>query len=64
VRFGVPGASLLGPLAIPTQFTAAILVAGGSPRRWVLLWQAVSIALWTTVITVMIWLALTHVVGV
>nr|BFF10446.1 hypothetical protein GCM10025699_17490 [Microbacterium flavescens] len=30
VRFGVPGASILGPLAIPTQFTAAILVAGGT----------------------------------
>lgn len=27
VRFGVPGASLLGPLAIPTQFMAAMLVA-------------------------------------
>ncbi len=63
-RFGVPGASILGPLAIPTQFTAAVLVAGGSPRRWVLLWQAVAIALWTTVITVGLHLALTHVVGV
>ncbi|MBD7918995.1 small multidrug efflux protein [Cellulomonas sp. Sa3CUA2] len=63
-RFGVPGASILGPLAIPTQFTAAILVAGGSPRRWVLLWQAVAIVLWTTVTTVGLWLALTHVVGV
>ena len=63
-RFGVPGASILGPLAIPTQFTAAILVAGGSPRRWVLLWQAVAVALWTTVTTVSVWLALTHVVGV
>lgn len=64
VRFGVPGASILGPLAIPTQFTAAVLVAGGSPRRWVLLWQAVAIVLWTTVTTVSIWLALTYVVKV
>ena len=63
-RFGVPGASILGPLAIPTQFTAAILVAGGSPRRWVLLWQAVAIVLWTTVTTVSIYLALTYVVKV
>ena len=63
-RFGVPGASILGPLAIPTQFTAAILVASGSTRRWVLLWQAVAIVLWTTVTTVSVWLALTHVVGV
>jgi len=64
VRYGVPGASILGPLAIPTQFTAAILVAGGTPRAWVLLWQAVAIVLWTTVATVSVWAALTFVVGV
>lgn len=64
VRFGVPGASILGPLAIPTQFTSAILVAGGTPRGWVLLWQAVAIVLWTTISTVSIWAALTFVVGV
>ncbi|MGM7667272.1 small multidrug efflux protein [Microbacterium sp. A93] len=58
VRFGVPGASLLGPLALPTQVTSAILVAGGSPRSWVLLWQAAAIAVWTTVATVSAWLAL------
>ena len=59
VRFGVPGASILGPLALPTQVTSAMLVAGGSPRGWVLLWQAVAIAIWTTVATVSAWLALT-----
>lgn len=64
VRFGVPGASILGPLAIPTQFTSAMLVAGGTPRGWVLLWQAVAITLWTTVATISAWLALTFVVGV
>lgn len=64
VRYGVPGASILGPLAIPTQFTSAILVAGGTPRAWVLLWQAVAIVLWTTVATVSVWAALTFVVGV
>ncbi|MDN4481633.1 small multidrug efflux protein [Demequina muriae] len=59
VRFGVPGASILGPLAIPTQFTAAILVGGGTPRRWVLLWQAVAIVIWTSLATVSVWAALT-----
>ncbi|MGY3127283.1 hypothetical protein ACVWW9_000782 [Agrococcus sp. UYP33] len=57
VRFGVPGASLLGPLAIPTHFTAATLVASGVPRGWVLLWQAIAIVLWTTLTTVAAWLA-------
>lgn len=64
VRFGVPGASILGPLAIPTQFTSAILIAGGTSRGWVLLWQGVAIVLWTTVATVSFWAALTFIVGV
>jgi hypothetical protein len=51
VRFGVPGASILGPLAIPTQFTSAILVSTGVPKGWVLLWQGVAIVLWTTFTT-------------
>jgi hypothetical protein len=51
VRFGVPGASILGPLAIPTQFTSAILVSTGVPKGWVLLWQAVAISLWTAFTT-------------
>lgn len=52
VRFGVPGASILGPLALPTQFTSAILVSSGVSKNWVLLWQAIAIALWTTFTTV------------
>lgn len=58
VRFGVPGASILGPLAIPTQITSAMLAAGGTPRGWILLWQAVAIVLWTSVATLSGWLAL------
>lgn len=49
-RFGVPGASLLAPLALPTHFTAAMLVASGVPKGWVLLWQAVAIVAWTTLL--------------
>jgi len=61
-RFGVPGASLLGPLAMPTQFTAALLVASGVAKSWVLLWQAVAIVAWTTLTAVSTTLAL-HLVG-
>lgn len=64
VRFGVPGASILGPLAIPTHIMSAMLIAGGTPRTWVLLWQAVAIVIWTTVSTVSVWAALTFVIGV
>ncbi|WP_209561061.1 small multidrug efflux protein [Frigoribacterium sp. PvP032] len=51
VKFGVPGASLLAPLALPTMFTAASFVASGVPKGWVILWQAVAIAAWTTLTT-------------
>ncbi|WGW13262.1 small multidrug efflux protein [Saxibacter everestensis] len=51
VRFGVPGASLLGPLAIPTQFTAATLVASGVSTGRVILWQAIAIVLWAAAVT-------------
>ncbi|GGA54618.1 hypothetical protein GCM10011490_00500 [Pseudoclavibacter endophyticus] len=47
VRFGVPGASILAPWVLPTQLTAALFVASGVNRSWVILWQAVSIVLWT-----------------
>ena len=63
VRYGVPGASVLGPLAVPTQLTSAILIGGGIPPRRVLLRQAVAIAFWTTLATVSTWAALTFVVG-
>lgn len=35
-RFGVPGASLLAPLALPTQLTAAFFAASGVRKEWVL----------------------------
>lgn len=50
VRFGVPGASILAPLALPTPLTAAFLVGSGVPKRWVMLWQVVAIVLWTGLI--------------
>lgn len=49
-RFGVPGASLLAPLALPTQLTAAFFAASGVRKERVLLWQAIAIVLWTGVI--------------
>jgi len=47
----VPGASLLGPLALPTQFTSAALVSAGVSKGWILVWQAIAICLWTTITT-------------
>lgn len=53
-RYGTPGVSLLGPLLLPTQFTAAALTSTGVPPLRVLAWQAAAIALWTTVVTLII----------
>ena len=52
VRFGVPGASILAPLALPTMLTAAFFVASGVPKRWVILWQVVAIVLWTGAVAI------------
>lgn len=52
VRFGVPSASLLAPLALPTMLTAAFFVSTGVGKQWVILWQVVAIALWTTLVAV------------
>jgi hypothetical protein len=53
-RYGVPGVSLLGPLLLPTQFTATMLAAAGVGKARILIWQAVAIIGWTTVLTVLI----------
>ncbi|SDS25309.1 hypothetical protein SAMN04489751_1587 [Brevibacterium sandarakinum] len=62
-RFGVPGASLLGPAAIPTQITTTILVGAGVKPSWILLWQGIAIVAWTTLITAFAVGALTLVTG-
>ncbi|GAA1856024.1 small multidrug efflux protein [Brevibacterium marinum] len=62
-RFGVPGASLLGPLAIPTQITSTILVGAGVKTSWILLWQGIAIVCWTTLTTLIATGALALLVG-
>ncbi|MDN4479463.1 hypothetical protein [Demequina muriae] len=45
-RFGVPGVSLLGPLALPSQFTGPTMVALGASARSVYFWMGISIVAW------------------
>ena len=52
-RYGVPGVCLLGPLLLPTQFTATMLAASGIGRARVLFWQGVAIVGWTTLVTLL-----------
>jgi hypothetical protein len=53
-RYGTPGVSLLGPLLLPTQFTAAALTATGVPPAKVILWQGIAIVLWTTLLVLIV----------
>ena len=53
-RYGVPGVSLLGPLLLPTQFTAVMLAGAGVSKGRILVWQGVAIVLWTTAVTLVI----------
>ncbi|MGO2750704.1 MAG: small multidrug efflux protein [Pseudoclavibacter sp.] len=53
-RYGVAGVSLLGPLLLPTHFTAAALAGSGISKGRVLIWQAAAIVLWTTLLTLFI----------
>jgi uncharacterized membrane protein len=53
-RYGVPGVSLLGPLLLPTQFTATMLAAAGVDKVRILVWQAVAIVLWTTALSLLV----------
>ena len=51
VGFGVPGASLIAPLALPTMLTAGTFVASGVREEWVILWQVIAIIIWTGAVT-------------
>ncbi|MCP2637002.1 small multidrug efflux protein [Microbacterium sp. HD4P20] len=50
-RYGVPGVSLLGPLLLPTQFTATLLAGAGVRPARILFWQGLAIVAWTTLLT-------------
>jgi hypothetical protein len=52
-RYGVPGVSLLGPLLLPTHFTATMLAAIGIGTARILIWQAVAIIGWTTALSLL-----------
>lgn len=51
-RYGVPGASVLAPLAVPFAFTALFFIGAGVSKGWVILWQTIAIVLWAAAVTV------------
>lgn len=61
-RFGVPGVAILGPFALPSQFTAPLLVSFGANKHRVMIWMAVSIVLWG-VLSVLLGLGVLYLLG-
>ncbi|ANY05334.1 hypothetical protein [Pseudonocardia sp. HH130630-07] len=45
-RFGVPVASLLGPLVLATSLSTFIMIGAGLNRRTVVIWQVVAVVAW------------------
>lgn len=51
-KYGVPGASLLGPLLIGTHLNAFFMAVAGVNRRYLLIWQSIAIILWAVIFAV------------
>lgn len=54
-KYGVPGVSLLGPLLLPTMFTATMLAGVGVSRGRIMFWQTLAIVAWTVVVGGLVW---------
>jgi hypothetical protein len=62
-KYGVPGVSLLGPLLLPTMFTATMLAGIGIARGRIMFWQSLAIVSWTTVVGGVVWFVLQMALG-
>lgn len=45
-KYGVPGVALIGPLLIGNHIGAFVSIVSGASKRYVLLWQTISIVVW------------------
>lgn len=45
-KYGVPGVAFIGPLLIGNHIGAFISIMSGASKRYVLLWQTISIIVW------------------
>lgn len=51
-KYGVPGASLLGPLLIGTHLNAFFMAAAGVDKRYLMIWQTIAIAVWAIIFAI------------
>lgn len=45
-KYGVPGASLLGPMLVGTHINAFFMAVAGVDRRYLMIWQTIAIVIW------------------
>ena len=45
-KYGIPGASLLGPILIGTHLNAFFMAAAGADKRYLMIWQTIAITIW------------------
>lgn len=51
-KYGVPGASLLGPLLVGTHLNAFFMAAAGVNRHYLLIWQSIAIVVWAIIFAI------------
>ncbi|MDQ0225614.1 small multi-drug export protein [Metabacillus niabensis] len=51
-RYGLPGLAILAPGLVGTDLAAVLALTFGSSRRWVIMWLAISLAIWTIALTI------------
>lgn len=56
-KYGVPGASLLGPMLIGTHLNAFFMAAAGVNRRYLMIWQTIAIVVWAIIFAIILHIA-------
>ncbi|GIP31237.1 small multi-drug export protein [Paenibacillus sp. J2TS4] len=49
-RFGMPGLALLAPAIVGTDIATILALSFGSPKKSVLIWMTISLAIWTVLL--------------
>ena len=54
-KYGVPGASLLGPLLIGTHLNAFFMTAAGVNKHYLMIWQTIAIVAWAIIFAIIMY---------
>lgn len=57
-KYGVPGASLLGPMLIGTHLNSFFMAAAGVDKKYLMFWQTIAIIVWGIIFAVILHIAM------